>query len=77
MVKCTRRHLVMVVTHDKCGSLPVNTGELIFMLKSNIQYCPLLSKATIENDKYNVKPPNPPIWSSRFKTMKVEALMKN
>ena len=56
----------MLVTHDKCGSLLVTAGELIYMLNSNIRYRPLLSKATIKNDKCNVKPPNPPTWSSRF-----------
>ena len=35
-VKFTRRHIVMRVAHDKCGSLLVNTGDLICMLKSNI-----------------------------------------
>ena len=35
-VSFTRRHIVAGVTHDKCGSPMVNTGELICMLKSNI-----------------------------------------
>ena len=56
----------MRVAHDKCGSLLVYTGELIFTLKNNIYYGPLLSKAIIKNDKCNVKLPNPPTWSSRF-----------
>ena len=36
VVKFTRRHIVMRVAHEKCGSPLVNTGELICMLKSNI-----------------------------------------
>ena len=35
-VKFTRGHIEMRVAHDKCGSLLINTGELICMLKSNI-----------------------------------------
>ena len=35
-VKFTRRHIVMRPAHDKCGSLMVNTGELVCMLKSKI-----------------------------------------
>ena len=35
-VKFMRRHIVMRVAHDKCGSLLVNTGELTCVLKSNI-----------------------------------------
>ena len=56
---------VMRATHDKCGRVLVNTGELLCVLKSNIKYCPLLPKATIKNHKCNVKPPDPPTWSSR------------
>ena len=49
-----RQHIVIRVTHDKYGSLSVNAGELVCMLKSNIYYWPLLSQATVANDKYNV-----------------------
>ena len=56
----------MCVTHDKCGSLLVNTRELVYMLKSNIEYWPLLSKVTIKYDNCNVKPTNSPTWISRF-----------
>ena len=50
----------MRVTHGKYGSLLVNMGELICMLKSNISYRALLSKATIKNDKCNVKSTDKP-----------------
>ena len=36
--KFTRQQTVMRVTHNKCGSLLFNVGELIRMLKSNIYY---------------------------------------
>ena len=45
----------MPVTHGKYGNLLVNMVELICMLKSNFSYQALLSKATIKNDKCNVK----------------------
>ena len=41
----------MWVIHDKCGNPLVNAGELLFMLKGNIYYWPLLSQATVKNDK--------------------------
>ena len=31
-----RRHIVICGTHEKCGSLLVNMGELMCMLKNNI-----------------------------------------
>ena len=34
--KRPRKHTVMRVTHNKCQSLVINTGELMCMLKRNI-----------------------------------------
>ena len=45
----------MIVICDKCGSLLVNAGELVCMLKSGIYYGSLLSKENVKNDKCNIK----------------------
>ena len=71
------QHIVMLVIHDKCGSLLVNAGELACMPKSNIYYWPMLPKANVKNDKYNIKLSNPPTWRSCFEAINVEALIKD
>ena len=47
------------------------------MPKSNIYYWPMLPKANVKNDKYNIKLSNPPTWRSCFEAINVEALIKD